>query len=83
MTLNEVLELEKKQASIQKINLFLSSQEKNSDDYVKALSFKAIILAALNKIDEALKLLYEYLPDIKEMSIDGKIALLDGIIKIT
>lgn len=83
MTLNEVLELEKKQASIQKINLFLSNQEKNSDDYVKALSFKAIILASLNKTDEALKLLYEYLPDIKEMNSEGRIALLDGIIKIT
>ena len=64
MTLNEVLELDKKQTSIQKINLFLSNQEKNSDDYVKALSFKAIILASLNKTDEALKLLYEYLPNI-------------------
>lgn len=83
MTLNEVLELDKKQASIQKINLFLSNQEKNSDDYVKALSFKAIILASLNKTDEALKLLYEYLPNITEMNTEGKIALLDGIIKIT
>lgn len=83
MTINELLNLDKTQASIQKINMFLCSIEKNSYEYVKALAFKALVLDELNKTSEALKLLYEYIPDIKEMTNEAKIALLDGIISIT
>ncbi len=83
MTINELLNLDKTQASIQKVNMFLCSIEKNTSEYMKALTFKALILDELNKTSEALKLLYEYIPDIKEMTNETVVILLDGIINIT
>lgn len=83
MTLNEVLNLAKKNESINKINIFLANTEKNSYDFIKALSYKAIILATLNKVNESLKVLYEYIPEVKNMTNEASIALCDGIIEIT
>ena len=82
MVLQEVLQLEKTQGSIKKIDLFLVSQVKLSDEYVCALSYKAIILHTIGKTNEALKLLFNMVPSFKEMDVNGIIAVCDGIIEI-
>lgn len=82
MVLQEVLQLEKTQGSIKKIDLFLVSQIKLSDEYIIALSYKAIILHTIGKTNEALKLLFNVVPSFKEMGVNGIIAVCDGIIDI-
>ena len=82
MLLSEVLQLDKVQSSIKKIDLFLVSQEKLSDDYMKAYAYKAIILHAIGKNNEALKLLFTMVPLFKEIDSNGIIAICDGIIDI-
>ena len=82
MLLSEVLQLDKVQSSIKKIDLFLVSQEKLSNDYMKAYAYKAIILHAIGKNNEALKLLFTMVPLFKEIDSNGIIAICDGIIDI-
>ncbi|MBQ9124356.1 MAG: EAL domain-containing protein [Acholeplasmatales bacterium] len=82
MILQEVLQLDKQQSSIKKIDLFLVGQIKLSDDYMKALAYKADILHAINKTNEALRLLFSYIPSLNAMKVDGVIALCDSIINI-
>ncbi len=82
MILNEVLQLDKVQGSIKKIDLFLVSQIKLSDEYLIALSYKAIILHTIGKTNDALKLLFGMVPSFKEMGVNGIISICDGIIDI-
>lgn len=82
MVLHEVLQLDKTQGSIKKIDLFLVSCVKLSDEYVIALAYKAIILHKIGKTNEALKLLFTMVPSFKEMGVEGIIAICDGIIDI-
>lgn len=81
-SLVEILNLDKVQASIKKIDLYLVSQVKLSEEYIKALAYKAIILHTIGKSNEALKLLLQYVPDIKLMANNAVIALCDAIIEI-
>ena len=82
-TLEEILQLDKNQSSIKKIDLFLSQKTKYSNEYMKAISYKANILYSLDKANDALKLLYEYVPTIQGMDNEGVIALTSEIIAIT
>lgn len=82
-SIEEILQLDKIQSSIKKIDLFLSQKTKYSNDYMKALCYKASILHELGKTNEALKLLYEYVPQIQAMDIEAIIALTSQIIDIT
>lgn len=82
MNLVEILQLDKVQSSIKKIDLFLVSQIKLSNEYLIALSYKASILHKMGKTNEALKLLFTMVPYFKEMDVDGIISICDGIISI-
>ncbi len=83
LLIDDILKLNISSASVKKINLFLSTEPKYSDDYMKATSYLAIMMHELKNTTEALKLLYSYVPNLKEMSYVGIIALCDGIIYIT
>ena len=83
MSLEQVLQLDKIASSVKKIDLFVSQKTKFSNDYMKAITYKGIILHELGKTNEALKLLYEYVPDINKMDNEGVIALCSAIIDIT
>lgn len=50
---------------------------------MKAIAYKGLILHELGKTNDALKLLYEYIPSIKAMDNESVIALTSSIIDIT
>ncbi|MBQ6782468.1 MAG: EAL domain-containing protein [Acholeplasmatales bacterium] len=80
--LSEILNLNKTKASINKIDLFLESSEKNGYEYIMALCFKAEIIHELGNTNEALKLIYPYTADVAKMENRSVIALYNAIIKI-
>ena len=82
MILQEVLRLEKVQSSIKKIDLFLVSQVKYSDEYLQALCYKASILHAIGKTNEALKILFSIVAVFADLSVNGIIYTCDAIIDI-
>ena len=82
MVLHDVLQLDKTQGSIKKIDLFLVSCVKLSDEYIIALAYKAIILDNIGKTNEALKILFSTVVNFKEMGVEGIIAICDAIIDI-
>lgn len=82
MTLDEVLALEFEQKSIRKIDMFLSTQPQTSYEYIKALSFKCLILHSLEKDKDALKYLLvqtQFIPNLDNKSI---VVLCDALIDI-
>lgn len=81
--IEEILQLDKIQSSIKKIDLFLSQKTKYSNEYMKALCYKGSILHELGKTNEALKLLYEYIPSLSVMDSEAVICLCSQIIDIT
>ena len=81
-SLAEILNLDCVQSSIKKIDLFLVSQVKLSSEYMEALAYKAIILHKIGKSNEGIRLLLQYVPDIKLMNNSAVIALCDAIIEI-
>lgn len=83
MFLSEVLQLEKVQTSIKKIDLFLADCIKFSVDYAHAYSYRAIILHTLGKTNDALKALYGLVGEFKNMEEASIIAICDAIIYIT
>ena len=82
LSLEAILELDKTQASIKKIDLFLTSQVKLSDEYMIALSYKGQILHTLGKNNDALRLLLPFINDFKIMSYKSCLAIADVIINI-
>ena len=82
MIIDEVLKLEKTNSSIRKIDLFLGCQVKYSIEYFKALCYKVSILHHLGKNNDALKLLYEVVPNFPEISSEGVTEICDGIIDL-
>lgn len=82
MTLDEVLVLEKEQKSIKKIDLFLSQNSQTSYEYIKALSYKCLILHSLEKDKDALRYLListQLIPNLEKKSI---VVLCDALIDI-
>ena len=82
MKLSEILELEKNLSAVKKIDLFLSSTVKMSNEYVVALAYKALVHHNIGKTNDALKMLFGLVPSIKEMNSDTIIYLCDAIIDI-
>lgn len=82
-SLNDILCLDKTQSTIKKIDLFLSSHEKNSYEYVKAVSFKATILDSLGKTNDALKLVYSFVPEFRYLEPKSIVELCNVIIDIS
>ncbi|MGM9969039.1 MAG: diguanylate cyclase domain-containing protein [Anaeroplasma sp.] len=81
-TLAEILRLEKTQSSIKKIDLYLSSTIKLSDEYMTAISYKALVLHNIGKTNEGLRVLFSYIPDFKIMGHKAVIAVCDALIEI-
>ena len=82
MILQEILQLDKVQSSIKKIDLYIVSTVKQSDEYIIALSYKAIILHTIGKSNEALKILFTIVPTFKELTTNSIIYVCDAIIDI-
>ena len=83
MSLEQILQLDKIASSVKKIDLFVSQKTKFSKDYMKAITYKGIILHELGKTNEALKLLYEYVPDINKMDNEGVNPGVEDVSQIT
>ena len=65
LTLAELVKLPKTNQSIKKIDLFIGSCVKGSNEYIKALCYKASVLHNVGKTNDALKLIYSYVPEFK------------------
>jgi hypothetical protein len=82
-SLNDILCLDKTQSSIKKIDLFLSSHDKNTYEYIKAVSFKATILDSLGKTNDALKLVYSFVPEFRYLEPKSIVEICNVIIDIS
>lgn len=82
MLLNEVLSLEKISSSVRQIDIFMSKQKPNSYDYLKALSYKCLILHSLGKTKEAIKLLLGASLGFKTYDDRSIVAVCDSLIDI-
>lgn len=82
MTIKELLKLDIKQESIKKVDSFLASTIRNSEEYFIAISFKCRILHNLGKTNDALKLLYSFIPNFSDLDSCGIISICDSIIDI-
>ncbi len=82
MTLNEVLSLEIDKKSIRKIDMFLKDLDETSYDYLKAVSYKALILHQTDKTKDALKLLLPLVLNFKKYDNESTISILDTLIDI-
>ncbi len=82
LDLNEIMNLDSSKSSIKKIDLFLEDKIKNSYEYIKALSIKAIITYNLGEVGEALKLLFNYVSEFKTLEDSSVITICDAIILI-
>ena len=73
---------DKDEKSIRKIDMFLSNQPQTSYEYIKALSFKCLILHSLERDKDALKYLLvqtQLIPNLENKSI---VVLCDALIDI-
>ena len=82
MTIKELLKLDIKNESIKQVDSFLASSIRNSDEYFKAISFKCNILHNIGKTNEALKILYSFIPAFTDLDSTGIISICDSIIDI-
>lgn len=82
MDINELLKLDKVSASIKKIDLFLSKTSKSDTTYYEAIAYKGIILGEIGRVNEALKLLYAYVPIFNQLDYNAVIYLCNAIIYI-
>ena len=83
MYISEVLQLDKISASIKKIDLFLSACNKGSLDYYKAFAYRNLVLHEIGKTNDALKGLYNLVPDFNKMNDEAIVIICDAIIDIT
>ena len=82
LSLAELVKLPETLASIKKIDLFLGSTAKGSIEYIKALAYKANVLHKIGKTNDALKLLYSYVPTFNQLDSESVIDICDEIINI-
>ncbi len=83
MDINEVLRLERTIPSIRKIDQFLSKTDKYTTEYLKAFCYKMVIWGENNRINDALKEVYAYVPYFSEMIDEDVIIICDTIMHIT
>lgn len=65
MTINDILKLEIKKNNLRKIESFINQKDKDSTDYYKAVSYKALMSYKLDLVKEAITLLLTNLNDSK------------------
>ena len=82
ITLAEIAKLPYNVASVKKIDLFLSSAIKGSNEYIKATCYKCIILHKTGKTNDALKQLYLYIPEFNKLDSESVIDICDAIMEI-
>lgn len=82
ITLAEIAKLPMNVASVKKIDLYLGSSIKGSTEYIKALCYKCIVLHNIGKTNDALKLLYTYVPEFNRLDSDSVIDICDAIMDI-
>lgn len=82
MTIKELLKLDIRNESIKQVDSFLASSIRNSEEYFKAINFKSYVLHKIGKTNEALKLLYSFIPSFHDLDSNGIISVCDGIIDI-
>ena len=82
ITLAEIAKLPNTVASVKKIDLFLSSAIKGSNEYIKATCYKCIILHKTGKTNDALKQLYLYIPEFNKLDSESVIDICDAIMDI-
>ena len=82
ISLAELVKLPYTVGSIKKIDLFLSGTLKGSNEYIKALCYKATILHKSGKTNDALKLIYSYVPEFSKLENESIINICDEIMDI-
>ncbi len=82
ISLSEIAKLPYTLGSIKKIDLFLSGSVKGSNEYIKALCYKAKILHKTDKTNDALKLIYSYVPEFNKLDNESIIDICDEIMDI-
>ena len=81
-SIQEILQLDRNQASIKKIDIFLQNKEKLSEDYMLAISYKARILHSLKRSNDGLRLLLPLVNELKLVSYESMLGVCDSIIYI-
>lgn len=82
MTLDDLLALDRNQTSIKKIDLFISSCNKYSPEYTKAVCLKAEVLHNIKKTNDALKLVYSLVPNFNDFENESIVEICSAIINI-
>ena len=82
LTLADIVKLPKNNQSIKKIDLFMGGCVKGSNEYIKALCYKASVLHATGKTNDALKLIYSYVPEFNKLDNDSIIDICNEIMDI-
>ncbi len=82
LSLAELVKLPKTNQSIKKIDLFMGSCVKGSNEYIKALCYKASVLHKIGKTNDALKLIYSYVPEFNKLDNNSVIDICNAIMDI-
>lgn len=82
LSLSEILKLDISNQSIKRIDSFLADEVEYSDSYMRALSYKAIIMHELGDSYNAILLLEPYIKDYRLLTPVAIISLADSFIKI-
>lgn len=83
MEIKDILKLDKTNASIRKIDYFISNCSHKNLEYYQAFCYRNIILHYVGKTNDALKALYVLVPEFPKLSDDIVIVICDAIIEIT
>ncbi len=82
MTLEEVLKLDIENSSIKRIDLFLADKKQTSYEYIKALSYKCLILHSLGNTKDALKTLLTQTTHFKLFESKSIVSICEVLIEI-
>ena len=80
MTINDILKLDIQKKNLRKIESFINHATKDSFDYYKAVSYKALMFYKLSDVKEAITLLLTNLNETKND--DAIVSYSDSLIKI-
>ena len=80
MTINDILKLDIQKKNFRKIESFINHATKDSFDYYKAVSYKALMFYKLSDVKEAITLLLTNLNETKND--DAIVSYSDSLIKI-
>ena len=83
LSLSEILQLDMSNSSVKKIDSFLASETEYSDPYMRALSYKALMLHKLGETELAVSIISKYIKEFKLLTPYAVIALSDSMIEIS